>query len=453
MSDISQGPGFELPSYDDLVNQMGNSDNDKLQKVAQILATAQVTHGVLSNFSSYKSAVDDFSKSVFDPVKNEFVKGVNKVGDVVGKIPGASGDVSTDLLQIAKNPNQLKAMAKTQIAKGKKIVSDEFANAKKTASKTVKSIEDGEMPDLDFSGKDQLMSAARSIAKKTDISDRIVNDFQDVVNQRYEAIPADMKRSLLDMGIGEDELKQVVSGAAPRDLQKLAWEKMGRAARYDNPFESPELDIPEEYLNKVYKARKFLDKLKVPQEEGGMGMGDATLARVGKTAKATYNAAKSEAQATMDEFEAAPAKIGKRLRVKQQAQARKKFQAEQEEMNKEPEFPEFKPSTQKPSLTSEFEELPEIDLTNNIAKDATSDLTNGDIVSSDDAVNSTMSGLQKAKKALMTATEDSTDYDELPFGELINGALGLATMGTMIADLFTPKPKQTLTVQGEQLGV
>jgi hypothetical protein len=454
MTDISQGPGFEIPSYDDMVNQFGQSGNDKLEKVAQVLMTAQIAHGVLSNFKGYKEIVDKASTEVFDPIKNQMVKGVETVNKLGGKIPGASGDISADVLQTIKNPGQAKQLVKNTLARGKKAVEDEFSNIKGKASKVVDDLKEGNMPEFNMSDESStLMKTASSFAKKADISDRIVKDFQDVVQQRYDNIPADMKKQLLDLGVGENELKQVVSGAAPKDLEKLAWEKMGRAARYDNPFESPELDIPEEYLGKVYRAKKFLSKLSVPQEEGGMGMGDSTIARLGKTAKETYNTAKSEAKATMDEFEQTPAKIGKRLKVKQQSRARKQFEQEQEQMNKEPEFPEIKPAPGKTSIQQEFEDIPEINMTNQASADATKTLTNGDIVTADESLSDTSSALSKAKSALTKITENDEELDVTPIGDLINGGLALATFGTMIAGLFENKPKPQVVGTAEQLGV
>jgi hypothetical protein len=256
------------------------------------------------------------------------------------------------------------------------------------------------------------------------------------------------------MGIGENDLRQVVSGSAPRDLMEIAKQRLGAGSRYADPFTSDELDIPEEYLNKLYKARKFLDKLKMPVEEGGSGMGDSTLARLGKTAKSTYNDVKSSSQAVVDEFEAAPLKIGKRLKVKLDAQARRRTADLQEQMNNEPEFPEVRPTASKP-LVNEFEDVPEINLSNNMSRATTQQMaTEGeDIATTDESVSGVAGSIQKAKNVLTKATEDTADLDEFGIGDLINAGLGIATVATMIAGLFDTPVKPETVAQGEQLGV
>lgn len=459
MSDTAQGPGFELPSYDELMNQYGgNIGQDKLEKISQILATAQMTHAVLSNFTPYMEAVKKISNTVFDPIKNELVAAGGKAQSVMGKIPGGSGNISAeDMLTFAKNPRAAKTLLKTKLAQGEQFVKEKFTEAKTQGSKALKQFTDGEVPDLpgtEILSKEKLIGAAKDFAKRADISDRIVADFEDVVNQRYDAIPAAMKQNLLDMGISENDLRQVVSGSAPRDLMAVAKERLGRGSKFADPFESPELDIPSEYLDKLYKANKYIDKLKLPVEQGGAGMGDSTLARLGKTAKKAYTDVKTQAEDTVTEFESTPLKIGKRLKVKLDAQARKRTADLQEQMNNEPEFPQPKPTAGKP-LVNEFEEVPEINMSMQSSQATTQAVANGEseFTSADDSVNSTISNLQKAKSKLTDLTEDTGELEDLPFGDLINAGLGIATVATMIAGLFDNQPKPTLTVSGDQLGV
>jgi len=56
-------------------------------------------------------------------------------------------------------------------------------------------------------------------------------------------------------------------------------------------------------------------------------------------------------------------------------------------------------------------------------------------------------------KSLFGETEDSLAGDEDPIGLAVTIGLGIASIGTQIADLFKSPPKQAIAVQGQQIGV
>ncbi len=66
------------------------------------------------------------------------------------------------------------------------------------------------------------------------------------------------------------------------------------------------------------------------------------------------------------------------------------------------------------------------------------------------AVSDKLSGLTKS---LGTATEESAVDDEDPLGLAITVGLGLATLGTQIADFFKKPPHEVIAQTGEQIGV
>ena len=451
MSDVSSGPGFEVPDYDSIVKNLEQSGNDKLVKVSQILAEAQMTHQVLSNFKGYRDAVDSLSKAVFDPVKNEMVKGAEKVNEVVGKFTGGNGSsvAPEDLLKIAKNPKgAIKAKVTEYTEQGK----TKLQSIKKTAQEGLDDLTEGKVPQ--FANKDALMKGASDFAEKAGISDKIVKDFQDVVNQRFESIPADMRMQLKDMGITDDELRSVVSGQSNKDLTAIVKEKMGNM-KFDDPFESGELDIPEEYLGKIYRANKFLSKLKTPSVDSGSLPGDSTIARATGTGKTAVKALKQQAQDQLDELTEQPeVVVGKKLQAKLTARSRKLQQKSEIEKANEQEFPEpTQPTVSKPNV-QEFEDIPEINLQAEASQNTTkSMLTTEENLGNDTNVVKTTSRLQKVKNELEKGDEDTSELDETGVGDIINIGLGLATIGTLIAGLFDKPKAQPTVVSGEQLGV
>ena len=451
MSDSAQGPGFELPSFDDLTRQLEQSGNDKLTKVSQVLMTAQMSHQILSNFKPYKDMVDNLGKSVFDPVKNEMVKGAEKVNDVVGKFAGGNGSsiAPEDLLKMAKNP---KAALKAKMTEVTEQGKTKFKALRKQAQDAVDDTLDGKVPQ--FTSKDQLITGAEDMAKKFDISDRIVNDFKDVIQNRFDAIPGDIKQQLRDMGISDDELKSVVSGQGNTDLTSIVKQRMGNM-KYNDPFDSGELDIPEEYLGKLYRANKYLSKLRqTPTETGGMS-GDSTIARMTGQGKTFLTKAKAQVEDELNTLTEQPEiKVGKRLQAKLNARSRKMQEQSEIEAAQDKEFPEpARPTLQKPNV-QEFEDIPEINLQANASQNMTkSMLTTEENVGNDQNVAQTTSKLQKVKKALEEGDEDTAELDETGLGDIINLALGLGTLGTMIAGLFEKPKPEPVVVGGEQLGV
>lgn len=450
MTDTAQGPGFELPTYDELTKQLSESGNDKLMKVSQVLMTAQMTHQILSNFKGYKDMVDDLSKSVFDPVKNEMVKGVQKVNEVAGKFAGGNGSsiAPEDLLTMAKNP---KAAIKAKMIEATDAGKAKFKALRKQAQEQLDDAMEGKVPQ--FKNTDELFEGASNMAKKLDISDRIVNDFKDVIQNRFDQIPADMKQQLRDMGITDDELKSVVSGQGNKDLTQIVRQRMGNM-KYDDPFETGELDIPEEYLGKIYRANKFLAKLRTPASEGGGLQGDSTIARLTGQGKSFIAKAKAQAQEQLDELVDQPEiKAGKRLQVKLNARSRKMQEQSEIEAAQEKEFPEpARPTLQKPNV-QEFEDIPEINLQANASQNTTKSMLSEENLGNDSNVAKTTNNLQKVKNGLEKADEDTSELDETGVGDIINLGLGVATLGTMIAGLFEKPKPQPVVVSGEQLGV
>jgi hypothetical protein len=61
--------------------------------------------------------------------------------------------------------------------------------------------------------------------------------------------------------------------------------------------------------------------------------------------------------------------------------------------------------------------------------------------------------LGDVSKSLLGDTEDSLAGDEDPIGLAVTIGLGIASIGTQIADLFKSPPKQAIAVQGQQIGV
>jgi len=451
MSDVSSGPGFEVPDYDSIVKNLEQSGNDKLVKVSQILAEAQMTHQVLTGFKGYRDAMDSLSKSVFDPFKNEMVKGAEKVNEVVGKFTGANGSsvAPEDLLKIAKNP---KAALKTKLTEVTEQGKAKLQSIKKTAQEGLDDLTEGKVPQ--FTDKESLLEGASNFAGKANISDKIVQDFNDIINERFNAIPASMRQQLKDMGISDDELKSVVSGQSNKDLTAIVKEKMGNM-KFDDPFESGELDIPEEYLGKLYRANKFLSKLKAPNVETGGLQGDSTIARLSGTGKTALKAAKAQAQEQLDELTEQPeVVIGKRLSAKLAARSRKLQQKAEIEKANEQEFPEpQRPTVSKPNV-QQFEDIPEINLQAEASQNTTkSMLTTEENLGNDTNVVKTTSKLQKVKDALEKGDEDTSELDETGVGDIVNIGLGLATIGTLIAGLFEKSKPQPVVVSGEQLGV
>jgi len=451
MSDVSAGPGFEIPDYDSIVKNLEQSGNDKLVKVSQILAEAQMTHQVLSNFKGYRDAVDALGKSVFDPVKNEMVKGAEKVNEVVGKFTGGNGSslAPEDLLKMAKNP---KASLRAKLTETTEQGKTKLRSIRKTAQDAIDDAADGKMPK--FASKDDLIKGVSDLAEKSNISDKIVQDFQDIVNQRFEAIPGDVRVQLRNMGITDDELKTVVSGQGNRDLTGIVRQKMG-TMKYDDPFESGELDIPEEYLGKLYRAQKLLSKLRTPSTETGAMSGDSTLARVMGTGKTAVKEMRAKAQAQVDELTEQPEIVtGKRLQAKLAARSRKIQQKSEIEAADEKEFPDpVRPTIAKPNV-QEFSDIPEIRLQADSSQVVTkSMLDTEDTLSTDTDVTKTTSRLQKIKNALEKGDEDTAELDDTGLGDIINIGLGLATVGTLIAGLFEKSKPEPVVVSGEQLGV
>lgn len=456
MSDISSGPGFEYPNYDDLVKQFGQSDNDKLVKVSEILAQAQMTHQALSNFDSYKNAIDTLSKSVFDPIKNQMVNVNQKVNDVAGKFVG-SGDNSidfSDLLTNAKNP---KAFLKAKLSEGNTLVKNKLQDIKKQGNNAIDDIKSGKVPDLptQFASKEDLLQGAKSIAQKAGISDKIVNDLQDVINQRFDSIPDSIKFQLRDMGISDDEIRQVVSGASNTNLTDIVQSKF-KNIKYNDPFQSDELDIPQEYLGKIYRANKLLEKLRTPATEGGGLQGDSTIARLTNTGKTAINNIKNKTMAELEDLKNQPELVtGKRLQAKLTARANKELRAQIEQKANEEEFPPVpKPTIKTPNI-QEFNDIPEINMQNTASADAFKSLINGETISNDEDVVNTVNKLQKAKNIISKLGEEGAEgLDETPgIGDLIGAGLGIASIGTMIAGLFEPSKPQTTIVSGDQLGV
>ena len=56
-------------------------------------------------------------------------------------------------------------------------------------------------------------------------------------------------------------------------------------------------------------------------------------------------------------------------------------------------------------------------------------------------------------KSLFGDTEDSLEGDEDPIGLAVTIGLGIASIGSQIADLFKSTPRQNIAVQGQQVGV
>ena len=56
-------------------------------------------------------------------------------------------------------------------------------------------------------------------------------------------------------------------------------------------------------------------------------------------------------------------------------------------------------------------------------------------------------------KSLFGETEDSLEGDEDPIGLAVTIGLGIASIGSQIADLFKSEPKESIAVQGQQIGV
>lgn len=450
MSDIAQGPGFELPTYDDLTRQLDQSGNDKLTKVSQVLMTAQMSHQILSNFKPYKDMVDNLSKSVFDPVKNEMVKGAEKLNEVAGKFSGGNGSsiAPEDLLQMAKNPKGALRAKMTQATEQGK---SKLKELRKQAQDSVDDTLDGKVPQ--FASKEQLIAGAEDMAKRFDISDKIVSDFKDVVQNKFDAIPSDMKQQLRDMGISDDELKSVVSGQGNKDLTQIVKQKVSNM-KYTDPFDSGELDIPEEYLGKLYRANKLLAKLRTPASESGGLQGDSTIARLTGQGKTFITKAKAQAQSEIDDLMQQPEiKVGKRLQTKLSSRSRKMQEQSEIDSAREQEFPDpIRPTIQKPNI-QEFENLPEINLQANASQNSTNSMLNDENVGTDQDVAQTTSKLQKVKNALEKGDEDTAELDETGLGDIINLGLGFATIGTMIAGLFDKPKPQPLVVSGEQLGV
>lgn len=450
MSNTESSIGYEVPNYDEVLKNLQDSGNDKLVKVSQILAEAQMTHQVLSNFKGYRDAFDSLSKSVFDPVKNEMVKGVEKVNDIVGKIPGPNGtSVSPgDLLSMAKNP---KAAIKGKLSEFTDAGKAKLRDLKKTASDTVNDLKEGKTPQ--FAGKEDLVEGVKGLAKKANISDKIVNDFQDVVNQRFNDIPADMKQQLRDMGISDDELRSVVSGQGNTDLTGLVKSKLSQA-KYDDPFASDELDMPQEYLGKLYRANKMLAKLRQPPEESGGMSGDSTIARLTGTGKTAIKQARQQAQDQLDELTQQPEIVtGKKLAAKLGAKSRKIQQQTEMEQANEQEFPEVpRPTAARPNV-QEFNDIPEINFQNQASQNLTKSMIDGENTSNDTDVTKTVSKLQKVKESLEEGDEDTFELDDTPIGDIVNIGMGLATIGTLIGGLFEKSNPGPTVVSGEQLGV
>jgi hypothetical protein len=455
MTDITQGPGaFEVPTYDDLVKQLGDSNNDKLVKVSQILAETQMTHQILNNFKGYRDTMDVLSKSIFDPVKNEMVNIGQKAGDVIGRLPsGGTSITPEEILKTVKNPSSAIKAKMTQV---KQDVKSKLDDVKKTGKDVLDDFVEGEAkPQIN-----KLVANAQELAKKANISDKIVQDFQDVVEQRFNSIPDSLKVELRNMGITDDELRSVVSNSADPNLAGLVKSKLGASSvRYDDPFTSDELDIPQEYLGKLYRANKLLSKLKEPSLDTGMLSGDSSIARAMGQTKSALKTVKGKLTSEVDQLtDSVEVKPASRLATKIKGRLSKKAQAQEQQTKPvseiEPADDEFTipQIIRKAPIIQEYKDIdfntiPEIDLEGGLSKSVS------DIITTDDDVTQTISKLTKAKNILSKATEDTTELDESGFGDVINAGLGIASIATLIAGLFE-KPKQQTTIgDAEQLGV
>jgi len=448
MTDITQGPGFEMPQYADLVNQYSGLDQEKLEKVSQILAEAQMTHAVLMNFSGYKKAVDTLSKSVFDPIQNKLVQTKEAIESKIGGgFSGGDSNIPAELLQGVKNPSQLNALLKTKLAEGKGLLKSKINDLENTSKSALEDLKQGNIPtDINFTGKEELLQQARGLASKTNISNKILNDFEDVVNQKVGLIPDDIKSNLLEMGIKPQAIKDAVSGkAGALDIDSLSKQYMSKA-KFDDAFTPDQLDISADDLGKLYRARTYLDKLKMPGEETGMLRGDSTIARLSKEAMLK---AQGEANTELDGI---LSKI--KLTAKQQV-------GELGELDEE--FPLPKLSATMPSIQDFSQEamantlkqtvlskIPDVDISQ--GTNAFKSLMSGEM-STDVDTDTLVDGLNTAKKVMGKIGVDTEALDEFGIGDLISAGLGIASLVTGVIGLFEKPKKETPIVQGEQLGV
>ena len=515
MSDLAFGPGFEVPTYNDVLNNL--STRPELEKVSQFLATAQMIHGTLSGFSDYKALTDSLTKSTFDPIKQQLTSALEDTNKAVSNFVNASNNelpgVTSTLLKAAKNPEDLIKAGRNLVGEAKSTGKGLLKSAKQKLNKSVKQVEQASedikqgkvpkislegtenigndvtdlyktgladiLPDLpgieNIPGLDAISNTMKTAATSINESQSILKTMPDALNAALDKqlgkLPADTLQNLRSAGLNDTDIKaNLLTPQKIRQYSDIDYENPMRNMRMMQ-FDEPDL------FGANFEPKTFIKSYNTkfgnaPQINQGKTLlkGDTDIST--KIQKGTLDKSSQQVQQEINDagkIDSTPIKISKRA-LKQRSQVSKQQQQQQEEAGPAQEQKpiiqqEQQIKVQPQKTTSEIEpvnsELSEeaINSDSKIAADAfntdslVSQQVNKISTTLQDTGNDVISGIQKAKSLLSDATLDTSELDVTPIGELINGALGLATIGTMIAGLFDPSTPKPIIVSGEQIGV
>jgi len=522
MSDISFGPGFEAPSYADVLDRLNKSGRPELEKVSQILATAQMMHSTLSGFDSYKELADGISRATIDPLKQQLGTALDETSKALGKFVNAGNNalpgVTTDLLKVAKNPedllkagkgivSDLKAGGKGLLKTGKQKL-DKFVNQAEQAGEDIKqgkmpklSLDAGEgignditdlfksgladiVPDLpgietpiDMIGK-TVQGTKQALSDSESILKTMPDKLNEALDRQLGKMPAKTLQNLREAGLSDADIKSNL--LTPQKIQQYANIDYENPMRNMRMMQADDPDVFEENFNPKDFIKSYNTKFgRAPQVNEGKGLlkGDQDLST--KTYKDTLNKTPAEVEQITQDADKIPGDTVKLTKRALKTRSRTTKQAEPEpgeEAGPAPESqagpaPEPRPTTTIPEQKIQAPKPSEIEPADSSLAEEGENAGNelagrafnpNTIITQqvnkvgqtlEDTGNSIADGIDKAKSLLSKATIDTSELDDSPIGDLINGVLGIATLGTMIAGLFDPVQKQTPIVSGEQIGV
>lgn len=519
MSDIALGPGFEAPDYGDILDRMKQSGRPELEKVSQILATAQMVHSTLSGFEDYKNLADTLSKSAFDPIKQQLTASLDETSKTLGNLVNAGNNnlpgVSADLLKTVKSPEDLLKAGRNLVGDIKTGGKGLLKGAKQKLNKVVKQaeqatedIKQGKVPKLsleagegndvsdlfksgladilpDLPGIENLPQALDPIAQTAKSALQTVSESQSILKTMPDALnaaldkqlgklPTETLNNLRTAGLSDADIKtNLLTPQKLRQYTDIDYENPLRNMRMMQ-FDEPEL-FGADFDPKTFIKRYNTKFGNAPEVNSGKGLlkGDTDVST--KIQKGALNKTPQEAQQEISDagkIDSTPVKLSKRA-LKQRAKASRTQEeagpAEeqiqqpkpQEQIQQQQQQIKVQPQEQPSEIEPADSELSEeaINTDSKVASDAfnadslISQQVNKVSTTLQDTANTVSDGIEKAKSLLSKATLDTSELDETPIGDLINGALGLATIGTMIAGLFDPSTPQPTIVSGEQIGV